>query len=301
MSHAPFLTLNTRFRAAPNEVSMLSLLHPATVLKNTQALCHHVQEPAAPVVNSRVRYFRGLNRFQAHALPFHEDERLWLEFDFETAPTRALLARFLTLANYPPRFAPLTAGEMADAREKVPRALELLARLDADVVRSIHHLIGALYFARAPRDAGTYGGGSLSEGLGVLWMRPAPDWTPLDYAESILHETLHNALFLEDMVNGLFALEPEEMLASDARVSSSVRTTYAYKRDPELRRRYDLSYHAAFVSAGLIELHQRVGDAAKASSLREPLPQSLSELDALKAECLEPRGQALLAELRGLS
>jgi hypothetical protein len=80
--------------------------------------------------------------------------------------------------------------------------------------------------------------GSLYSNVGLVYLCLDGEWSPLTFAEHFLHESVHNALFIEDMVRGVFE-HGEACSSSAAKVISSIRRQ---------TRNYDLSFHAACVS-----------------------------------------------------
>ncbi len=126
-------------------------------------------------------------------------------------------------------------------------------------------------------------GGSVSRRIGFVWLAPSSDWTAQECGERLWHEYLHHALFLEDMVNTVFVRDPCAMSEPENRVPSAVRG---------VARRYDQSYHSAWVASGLIEYRARLSDIDGA---RAVFPRLWPCLDALaaKREVLTDNGAQL--------
>ncbi len=122
----------------------------------------------------------------------------------------------------------------------------------------------------AKRDA--HVGGSVSNRIGFLWLAPSPSWTGQDCGEHLWHEYIHQCVFLEDMVNTIFVRDPCAMSEPENRIPSAVRG---------VARRYDRSYHSAFVAAGLVEYRARLSDIDGA---RAVFPRLWPCLDALAAK-----------------
>ena len=142
------------------------------------------------------------------------------------------------------------------------------------------------FLLMAKRDDGHLGG-SVSGRIGFLWLAPSPNWSGQDCGERLWHEYLHHALFLEDMVNTVFVRDPCAMSEPENRVPSAVLGA---------ARRYDRSYHSAFVASGLIEYRARLSDIDGA---RAVFPRLWPCLDALatKQEVLTDNGADQLDRL----
>ena len=93
--------------------------------------------------------------------------------------------------------------------------------------------------------------GSVSNRIGLLWLAPSPAWTGQACGENFYHEYIHQCVFLEDMVNTVFNRDGYGMWEPENRVPSAIRG---------LPRRYDQSFHSAFVAAGIAEFRARASD-----------------------------------------
>lgn len=147
------------------------------------------------------------------------------------------------------------------------------------------------YVIYAYRD--TYSGGSVSNAIGWIWLSPQVDWKAQDYSENLIHEYTHNVLFLEEMVNTLFAVSASVMAEPENCVVSAIR---------RVPRFFDQTYHAAAVAIVLAEfaVHEhRFGDA------RILVHGLLPSLDAMKEKraLMSDYGYNLLLEMisRGLA
>lgn len=132
-----------------------------------------------------------------------------------------------------------------------------------------------------------YDGGSISSRIGLIWISPKPNWTPNDWAELLVHEFIHNVLFLEDMARRLFLAGTERLSAPDVASLSAIRRTV---------RGYDKSYHSAFVAYGLINFHLRLGNNARAKALLDPLTICVENL-IIKSALVSDNGFSHLKEL----
>lgn len=76
--------------------------------------------------------------------------------------------------------------------------------LDSDPI--LHGLVNKLIAAATPFDIlnQKIEGGSVSGCIGMVYLCPKHDWKPTFYAEMLVHEYVHNRLFVDGMVNGIF-------------------------------------------------------------------------------------------------
>ena len=138
----------------------------------------------------------------------------------------------------------------------------------------------------AKKDA--HAGGSASSRIGLVWLAPAASWSGQDCGEHLYHEYVHQSLFLEDMVRTVFRGDSNAMSDPENMIVSAIRAGQ--------RRRYDQSYHSAFVAAGIVEYRARVSDITGARAL---LPTLWPCLDALarKRDFLTDNGAEQLDQL----
>jgi hypothetical protein len=114
-----------------------------------------------------------------------------------------------------------------------------------------------------------YGGGGVSNRVGIIWLSPYDSTTSVEHAENLLHEFIHQALFLEDMVNTVFPFNALVMDESSNQALSAVRRT---------KRGYDKSFHSAFVAYGIVEFYNKLGDFERVAHYLAPLLTCLDEL-----------------------
>lgn len=136
-------------------------------------------------------------------------------------------------------------------------------------------------------DLGSCGGASNPMLLGMAWLRPGGRWGPEQVAESLLHEAVHQALFIDDAVEGIFS---DAAIDSAPEVLSAVRTVYPSSQEPI--RTFWAAYHAACVAMWLARW-----SAHRALPLQQPLQDALRRaIPPLQQHrhLLLPRGQALL-------
>ena len=115
---------------------------------------------------------------------------------------------------------------------------------------------------------------------------PDSDWTTEYYAEMLVHEFVHNSVFLEDMVRGIMP-EPELLERNEALSVSAIRQT---------RRPYDKAYHSACVTAAIMYYYR--SDWQYRQSLSTPHPLCGEQLMSYIAttQPLKSRGLNLLTD-----
>jgi len=168
-------------------------------------------------------------------------------------------------------------------------ARAVLAGFHPDIVPSIDLLVHTFLFVGLSTPS--YGGASFAELPGLVWIRPDPHWTPESLAESMLHEGVHQAVFLLDMAFGLFE---EAAFAEDERFPSAVRAIYPSGQEP--LRTFWATYHAACVARWLIAFFEHVGADERAAAFRTALSASLPLLQA-RTHLLTVPGRMLLASV----
>lgn len=134
-----------------------------------------------------------------------------------------------------------------------------------------------------------YSGGTVSSRIGLIWLAPEPSWSDHDWLENLVHEFVHNCLFLEDMVDSIFLAGGNRLDEDDAKAISAIR---------QVRRGYDKSYHSAFVSFAIVELYVLLGRPQKATEFLDPLLVCVEDL-VQNTKFITDHGRMLLVELAG--
>ena len=163
------------------------------------------------------------------------------------------------------------------------RALALFENRFPELYGSFRALIGWIVFAR--RDG--YSGGTVSDRIGLIWLAPELEWTVESWLENLIHEFVHNALFLEDMVHGVLAAGGKRLEEPDALAISSIR---------QVKRGYDKAYHSGFVSLTLIEMYEQLALPERARPFLAALVVCVEDLIKQRAFATV-NGRDLLVEL----
>lgn len=246
----------------------------------------------APPLTTDVKadFIKALNRAQSTTIK-SLDRDLYLEFDNPDLVNR-LVERTVFSSDEVAEGAHLfSVEERAHIAALINAAKRLLARAIPNLYYLITQVIGSVAIYRIPqRD-----GGSVSCNIGLIWLSPRVDWTVEYCGEMLLHEFVHNTVFLEDMVRGIMPT-PDLLEQEDALSISAIRQT---------RRPYDKAFHSACVAAGIMYYYHAIGRDAEAHRHFDPLKrtiENLSESDrALKCRSLDlltENGRDLVDELR---
>lgn len=129
--------------------------------------------------------------------------------------------------------------------------------------------------------------GSTSNRIGLIWLCPERKWTTAAFAEHIVHEFVHNCLFLHEMAYGVFSHDVTRMSCSDAMTKSAIR---------QQRRRFDLAFHSALVAYTLARFYILLGERHRATRFIAPLMDCLVDL-ANRDFLLTEWGRALFKNL----
>ena len=250
---------------------MLSILEPQRIRANAGML-------GAVVAGPGESYFAALNLLQGgYPIPIDKEHPL-LVFDLDDAAQAHVTRTLVEAGLAQEEAAPLPPRQRGEADGAYAEGIGLLGSYHPDLPSCVGLLIGRIVFVHVNNCASA----SSNDPLGTVWISPRPEWTPQHYAETVCHELTHQALFLEDMLDPLFADRDDEPM-----VVSSIR---------RVERPYESSFHAAVVAAALIELGASLGSAPITADPGDGLVESVAAFRAA-ADYLTPRGRELLSEL----
>lgn len=173
--------------------------------------------------------------------------------------------------------------EIDDFKPKLDDSLKLFSTTFPELYKVFKEICPFIILGRFPG----YGGGTVSTRIGMIWLSPSIDWKVSHWAENIIHEFIHNCLFLEDLVNNIFPFNSIEMENLDSHAISAIR---------QVKRPYDKSYHSAFVAYGLVEFYLRIFNFTKARKILNPLFICVDDL-ASNTKYISANGVKLLDEL----
>ncbi|XP_045182191.2 uncharacterized protein LOC123540929 [Mercenaria mercenaria] len=180
-----------------------------------------------------------------------------------------------------------TQDEQNEITRKVDEAMKLIQETNPELYSAINQMVACFAFYKSQNRA--HIGGTVSSALGVIWLDPSAlsNWSIPFYAEQIIHEFIHTSLFYAELVHGTFT---DHRDLSKAKVMSSIRRQL---------RDYDKSFHAAYVSTGLVAFHSKAGFFNRAEALAKPLISSVDELVKVNKQTgiLTDSGEAMLQTL----
>lgn len=173
--------------------------------------------------------------------------------------------------------------ERAGLCDLIGQGLETIAEVNHDLRELIELTIGEIFLAQ---ESGSEGG-TMSSAVGLIWLNPRIGWGARKTGENIVHEWIHNMLFLADMVDPLFAVDYIGLSAESAHSTSAI----LHRKRP-----FDRCYHSAAVAAGLVFFHTVSGDKERADALIEPTVRTVRELRD-KPDLMTQSGADLLEEV----
>jgi hypothetical protein len=229
-------------------------------------------------------YFQALQSLQTRwPLPPAADEPI-VDFDLYDDGSRSLLARLMEVDALPADFR-FEGGERERRDALLRKAWGVVDAAGEAFETLTRSMISCILFA----DDSTAGAASSGETLGAMWLSPPEQWDEVDYADSLVHESTHMALFLEEMVRGVYRMSTADMGEKKYWVRSAIRKE---------ARPFDASFHSAAVAVVLIDFHLRAGRAERARELSVALPETLAQMSELQGDVLTPNGSQILDEMK---
>lgn len=165
----------------------------------------------------------------------------------------------------------------------ISSGLDSISATSHDLRELIELTIGEIFLAQEDGSEG----GTMSSAVGLIWLNPRLEWGPRRTGENIVHEWIHNMLFLADMVCPLFAVDYVGLSADSAHATSAI----LHRKRP-----FDRCYHSAAVAAGLVFFHTISGDRQKADALIGPTLKTVRELQG-KPELMTASGADLMRDV----
>jgi len=227
----------------------------------------------------RARYLSALSHLQSWTTIQWQPDGIAITFDNPGA-----IADFIRRGAWKPgrpvqdRLFP--SHRRAELYDLISNGLEFVSEVSDDLRQLIELTIGEVFLAH---EEGCEGG-TISSAVGLIWLNPRTEWGVCKTGENIVHEWIHNMVFLADMVNPLFAVDYIGLSAESAHVTSAV----LHRKRP-----FDRSYHSAAVAAGLVFFHTISGDIEKADALIGPTMRTVRELQD-KPEFMTQSGADLI-------
>ncbi|HZZ30460.1 MAG TPA: HEXXH motif-containing putative peptide modification protein [Phenylobacterium sp.] len=247
-------------------------------LDNRIALCIAVTGVAPGPATAKSRFIAALNRIQQSTIPQTRDQ-IVVSFA-DDAETRHCLQRegLLTDGQHP---------WIEDAAERfrtfgaVRDAMEFIRAVDGPLHDLIVETIGSLVCFRRPGKSG-----SVSSLVGFMWLNPSSEWSVVDYAEYIVHEYIHNAIFVADLSRKIFA-KPHYEMSPDSLIVTAI---LKYPRN------FNIAFHSLFVAVSLGAFLRRANQPARARQVLSGAALTLGEISK-KPELLSEHGAKWLSQL----
>jgi hypothetical protein len=250
---------------------------------DADALVAAVDGSTAAGAGLRRAYLRAVAKAQRQPFELAAGDEPSLLFDLAEPEVEKALS-YLLGEEPPDPVRPLESSARSRTRERFEAAWEMLRVHAPDLLAPVEVLVGRYVFADCPAREGQT---SLRNALGtVFWISPSAAWRPPHFADAIVHEATHQALFLTDMVHRCFTVGRAGLDDPAAQALSSVRA---------IPRPYDLAFHAACVDAVLLALFDLFGNRAELERRTASLAPALADLKA-KEEFLTPFGRQILSE-----
>jgi len=168
-------------------------------------------------------------------------------------------------------------------RNLIRDGLGTISAVNRDLHDLIELTIGEIFLAQ---ESGSEGG-TMSSAVGLIWLNPKVEWGASKTGENIVHEWIHNMLFLADMVDPIFAVDYIGLSEESAHATSAI----LHRKRP-----FDRCYHSAAVAAGLVFFHTISGDKEKADALIEPTVKTVRELQGMP-DLMTQSGSDLLEQV----
>lgn len=225
--------------------------------------------------------FQALNRLQRSSIPCAREA---VVVAFDDADLLATMERE-GLFDAPPEESCIAPAERPRIRAAIQDALSYILAIDPELHQSIVDQIGTIACFRR-----TGGSGSLSSLIGLIWLNPESDWSVVTYAENIVHEFIHNSIFLADLTQKIFTrpfydVPPESLVVT------------ALLKYP---RSFNIAFHSLVVVVGLTILLRAANQRERADEVSEGLALTARELLA-RPEYLTDEGRYWLRDLEIVS
>lgn len=226
------------------------------------------------------RFVGALNLLQRTSLPCRDS--VVISFD-NPALLDELCREGVITPNNAHLFSPPEQERIVHA---ITDAFSYIRAVDADLHDAIRLQIATITPVRREGSSGT-----VSSMVGLIWLNPTPAWTVVDFAENLVHEFIHNTIFLADMVNKIFTT-PHWYAPDDGLVVSAIK---------QYPRAVNIAYHSAFVAIGLALFLARANQYARAAELTTGIATTLAGLKEKGDRFLSPYAASAVARLEALA
>lgn len=262
----------------------LPYLNNSHIKKNIKDLYNFTKEEYGTSLEENTslkeKYFEAINKLQSVQVPF-STEGIIVSFEDKYLQKSLLDLEMIDPEDLVNNEHIFSSEEQKETNKRIEKALRLIKFLHRDLYELIETIVGSFLILKKEN----FGGGSVSNILGMIWLNPQNDWNVIDCAEAIYHEFIHQSIFLDDMVNSIFP-NSNACAQDDALVTSTI-----LKR----KRPLDRSFHAAGVSLGIMHLYYLLHDKEKSYQHYDDFKQTIKELND-KTQFLDDHGIYTLQE-----
>jgi HEXXH motif-containing protein len=262
------------------------LIDDAELDELVSTFIEHVSGSAAAAGDRRERYFQCLNQVQQLSLRDPLDTSgPAITVDLNGEQTRAIIKTLLLAEDMRDvdSVEAIAPDRLPDLMRCLADARMMIREYDPTAGRYLSDLVGEIILIQKSG----YVSGSFWHLLGAIWISPEPTWTIVDFAETLLHESIHQSLFLADMVCGLFRCSNADLASTEMLVISPIR---------KVLRPYDAAFHASTVVVTLVDFYEWAGRADRAEDLCGPLLPTLTQLFE-RRHALTPTGEQILNQM----
>lgn len=165
---------------------------------------------------------------------------------------------------------------------RIKDALDFIKAVNIDLHDLIVQFIGTIVCIKRQGSSGT-----VSSMIGMIWLNPTHYWTVVDYAENIVHEFIHNTIFLADLSQSIFAA-PHWYTPKESLVIS------AMKQYP---RGVNIVFHSLYVAIGIIIFLEEAHQDSRGLELTSGLSATIKGLHEKREGLLTEFGKQLLQEV----
>jgi HEXXH motif-containing protein len=166
---------------------------------------------------------------------------------------------------------------------QVEEAIALIEEFNPGYAATVHDLLCTVILGAGVKSVSA----SVSHQIGIAFINPRESWTVLDMAEMLLHEAIHQAQYLDQMVRDWYTKPFHELIASDVKATSPIRRT---------PRPIPLVLQAAAVGTAIMDMRSWAGQEDSACEMCGNLARSLTGVKQHE-DLLSERGLQVLYEL----
>ncbi|QQE76031.1 hypothetical protein KDJ56_08965 [Brevibacillus composti] len=228
-----------------------------------------------PLSTVKDNFFHVVNWLQSSNIP-HINNGILLDFGSKALVSHLISERMIDEEDTLGDQHLFNQDDQEVIKSNMQKALKLIHMLNPDLHSLINQVIGTICFCRKKG----YGGGTVSSLIGLIWFNPQPNWTVIDYAENLIHEFVHNSVFIDDMIHVIFP-DTSNLTEKEALTTSTIL---------KIKRPIDKAYHSACVSTALMYYYYLLNDQKRVNAHFQPLRNTLAEIVTKNPKYIASRG-----------